>query len=138
MGKFDEILRKSLKGINDAFESAKNDLEEVVHELQDAIRDVVSGKNVNVWLDDCLANSEEQIVAVRVGFKFSGREQVVIGYYRITLGGYPISYGTFLDDEERFEPAGNIENRAGLEQHFAEMLADKQSPLVLFLAYLRR
>jgi len=69
----------------------------------------------------------------------NAKSEAIIGDYMITLKGYPISFGECdRYGTESFHRKGRILDREELEAHFAQMLGDKNSQLVLFIAFAQR
>jgi len=127
----------SLDGFNDDFEQAKDDLESVVADLEEEIQGVVAPKSFSLTLSEAFSDADESVFRL-VASQNWRRDIVTVGSYRITLGGYPIAYGSFDDEEEDFSQEGSLTDRKDLEKHFAHMLGDKNSQLILFVAFLNR
>lgn len=137
MGEFDEILEETLEGINDPFENAVQELESVINDVTASIRNAVGDENVHLRLKPEEEQSDETLFSLefKLGrYKGGGTS---IGYYRVTLDGYPIQYGT-IDVDDTFRASGQLADRAAIVEHFKEMLANRNSPLVLQIAYAKR
>jgi hypothetical protein len=133
MPDFTELLKRSLSGVNDAFNVARTDLNDTVASVDAAVTELTTGVlRVRLQL---IENSLEVAVYTVLLVRSTGAHVSRLAAFRITRTGYPIEFGTL---GSQFETEGLFENRAAIESFFANMLADQTSPLVVQIAFVMR
>jgi len=137
---FEKLLRESLAGGTKAFEQADADLHDIVIEASQALSRVSQGAADLVLrtLVENLGGVIYGLVIRETGARSSGD---AVEFYQVPPGGYPIRTGGFTDiesDSPEFHPRLALENKAELQQHFAEMMANPDSPLVVIVAFFMR
>lgn len=128
MSDLGETLRKTLAGINGPFEEAVDCLFEAVETLKRVVSDVTEGK-----LDLRLNRIEKQeVFSIYQLVCVFGSSSRPIQHYRVDRSGFPIYFGPPFAG---FTEKGNLPNPDAVKAHFNEQLADKESPLVSYIAF---
>jgi hypothetical protein len=134
MADFEKLLRASLTGVNDSFDTALQEFEKVVEQLSDSVQKT-TGRSIRVALELRAENVDGTIYSLTVRNATTG---VRVHYYRIAPTGYPIEFGEFDEDRDKFRSRGRLATRIDVESHFAKLLTNRDSDLVLTIAYIMR
>lgn len=132
MSEFDDALAVTLDGINDGFNQARADLNEIVAQVSEAISRKAGDPNLGLSLQERYHYESE----AEYFLAFKSRADGLLGAYHIPTSGYPIGFG--IGSGANFSPAGSIADKQQLKEHFQEMLTNRDSPLIVKLAYYLR
>ena len=132
MADFTALLKMSVAGMNDGYNQAKNDLAEVITQLNTSIQEVTHNK-VGLRVSEGFKTAEASIFNVVI---FQGSEPgAAIGAYRIFRRGYPIPYSKLATP---FIALGELKSKVELERHFSAIVCDRESPIVMAVAFALR
>jgi hypothetical protein len=74
----------------------------------------------------------------RLTLTFEEKSQT-IGFYKISSSGYPIFYGNYSEISSEWAPNRKpLTDKNAVREHFVEMLQNKNSPLIVQIAYMLR
>jgi hypothetical protein len=137
MSKFTDILKNTLSHVQSNYDLALKDFRELVSELADAVRQLSEEKR-DLRVGEESKDAAQTVMSVYVTQPGMGDTIVArVGDYAIPASGYPISYGQ-QTPFGKFEKMGSLDNRGRLEKHFADMLANPTSPIVVQIAFALR
>lgn len=135
MADFEELLKKSIGGINTPFEAAERDLSEVVGEVAKALRSVA-----NPNLDLRLAIKRDDESGRTYALSLTGKGVFVsseVTYFFNPTRGYPIAEGNW-GEYEQIQMMNSFSDRAELVKFFSHMLQDRDSALMTKVAFILR
>ena len=136
---FDGLLKASLAVVNDGFQRAVSDLNDMASEVDAAIKrnanarfglsvseltSDMKGSTYNVYFDPNIHSSKSVIIDV--------------AYFRVPASGYPISIGLYQRNTRNFYPEASISDRGELESVFERFLQDPESALIQAVGYALR
>ncbi|HXD88545.1 MAG TPA: hypothetical protein VN641_18795 [Urbifossiella sp.] len=135
MSDLDTILKNTLKGVTEKFDTARHDLHEQVAKLAKAVQSVTDGMaSVELVPSTNPATNNEKAILYHLSFFSPGQgERRALKNLRISMDGYPISVTT-QDPPE----VANIQNRQQLEEMMQKMVSGKDSSLVAMIAFVLR
>jgi hypothetical protein len=141
---FDKLLQQSLLGVNKAFEQADADLHEMVAAAAEALGRVANGVvelKLRKVSEDRAGVVYELVVGAVPDFGRGVGEGVAAGAYQVAAKGYPIRAGNAEVDYGRlisFRSQSSFNDKADLQRHFEELMANPDSPVVTTAAFLMR
>ena len=141
MSRFKGLLTKNLTEKLEAFEKAKTDLNSVVSEINEVILREGDGL-AELKLDTVFEDMDHIILALNIQDKYRGTYSQSIDSYKISSQGYPIRQGVWLPRQsnppERFSHRNTFQKKEDIEEHFAKFLTEPQSPILIFLSFIKR
>jgi hypothetical protein len=130
MPDFGELLKNSISGLNDNYNVAVADLNNVIAGVDAAVTGLTSGL-VNVRLQEINKTPDHTLYLLTLVRKRMG-DSLRLGAFRIRSTGYPIEYGSL---RKEFDVDGTLEGKEQLEEYFAAMLSERNSPMVVQIAF---
>ena len=131
MTDFSERLKRSLTGVNAAFDAADADLHAVIAEAARGVQENTNGK-ATLALDVKKDDDRGTVYALVLDTRDDKQELVRITVQR---GGYPI---LFTSESLESSRGVKVTNRTELEEEVTAMASNPDSPLVVKLAFLMR
>jgi hypothetical protein len=134
---FTEVLRNTVSGMNESFQDARRDLNQIVSEVSASVAEILGRSDARLEL---VKAGDVPEVSYNLSLVV-GDQSIPLGTYSLSASGYPIAQ---LSHVNASWPSMAVHARrtfkqcSELENHFREMLADPNSPLVVHLAFLLR
>lgn len=137
MPTIEELLRSTLKGVNDQHSRADGDLHRAVAEVAKATQ-VLSGGLLTVRLYPAKSVAQSTRYVLRLHYR--NEESRFIGFYVVAASGYPIRFydSEYLANDVTYlpsAPTGQFDTPDEVNEHFRRIATDPSSPLVVYLAY---
>lgn len=132
---FEALLRESVRSINDVHQKAVDDLLGLCQQLDAAVSGL-SNEDLRIKIVEITDTPEG--VAYEMRLHDRQNELYAFHMYKVPVSGYPITYGTRGSGGKFTGFEAQSLNRNALEQHFAQLLTDAQSPLVVQVSFAMR
>ena len=125
------LVKRTIEGLGQDFKQARADLNVIIAEIRDAIRESTTPE-FKLYLSPVREDAQGEVSNLVVEIAETKRD---IGAYRISPSGYPIEYGVQAAAFGGFELMGAVADKDELLAHFAEMVSNPGSPLMVFVTY---
>lgn len=136
---FNEILKSSLAVVNDNYQLALKDIQEVVDSVHTAVQNNagekygvtlsstsvdVKGSTFRIYFDTNLENMRSRVIDVL--------------FVRIPSGGYPVAVGTVDKATKKFYTEETVNNKDELNKYFTQFLKNPESSLIQAIGFALR
>ena len=132
---FSALLREAVNTVNAAHQRAVDDLLHLAGQLDQAVADL-SGGALHIKLVEVADSPME--VAYEMQLHDPSCPHFSFHMYKVPIAGYPIAYGTRGAGTKFGTFEAQCLHKTALEQHFAELLTDPKSPLVIQVSFALR
>ena len=132
---FQALLREAVKSVNDTYQNAVDDLLALCSQLDAAVA-TISGNTLRIKVVE-LSDSPEE-VAYEMQLHDLTKHLHSFYMYKVTVSGYPITFGPRGAGSNFNGLEGKAMTRDDLSQHFAELLTNGRSPLVIQISFALR
>ncbi|WP_159874666.1 hypothetical protein [Aquitalea denitrificans] len=136
MTDFLKIIQTTLQDINSGFETAKNDLNNVVESINEAVLKT-SARSFSMYTRPLTESPKGDIYRVYfdTDTEDSDAEVMTIMDFMIYPKGYPIDMGSYRKQTGAFSPIKRLANRSDLEEFFAAALSDPESSIIQAIGF---
>lgn len=132
---FTALLREAVSTVNAAHQKTVDDLLQLAGQLDVAVAALSDGA-LHIKLVE-VADSPTEI-AYEMQLHDPACPHYSFHMYKVPIAGYPIAYGPRGSGSKFGTFESQCLHRTALEQHFAELLTDPQSPLVIQVSFALR
>jgi len=132
---FQALLREAVRCVNDTYQNAVDDLLSLCGQLDQAVAEI-SGGLLRIKVVE-LSDSPEE-VAYEMQLHDQTRHLHSFYMYKVTVAGYPVTFGPRGAGSNFNGLEGKALSKRDLEQHFAELLTNNRSPLVIQISFALR
>lgn len=136
---FDELLKSSLSVVNEGYQTAFDDLVDIVDRLSKSIK---SNAGDNFALEWQCIKDEVKGSLFRIYFDTDENnpkaEAITISSIFIPSLGYPVTYGAYSFKARVFSEGGKCSSKEELEEYFSGFLASPESPLIQAIGFAMR
>lgn len=139
MPDFDSLLHNSLATVNSGYLAAQGDLFKIVERLSESIQRQ-TGTNIYLGLNQQMADVKGTVFSLFVDVNPDDQQadRINIEHMKVQAKGYPVLLGSFRRPLLDFKASGSLETPEDLENHFVELLADADSPLIQAIGFALR
>lgn len=136
---FNAILKLSLAAVNDNYQEAVRDVEEVVGSVHAAVQQN-AGKRFGVVLTDQSADIKGSTFRIYFDTNVDVMRAKIIDvlFVRIPSSGYPIALGTIDKSTKNFFAEQQIIDKEQLQKAFAQLLQNPESSLIQAIGFALR
>jgi hypothetical protein len=131
MSPFEELLRNTLKNLNEQLSQAGGDLNRAVAEVDKAVSAISEG---TLHLKLRLCGRSVNPLNYELALIFRGEDSRPLVIYEVPLSSYPIGVYEISNVEPRAK-IGSIHSEAELTEHFQRIVTDPESSLLGYLAF---
>ncbi|MBR7631814.1 hypothetical protein [Janthinobacterium lividum] len=136
---FDDLLKSSLSVVNEGYQTAFDDLVDVVERLNKSIKSNAGESFALEWQS---LKNEVKGSLFRIYFDTDENnpkaEAITITSIFIPSLGYPMMYGAYAFKTRIFNESGQCSNKDELEEYFSGFLASPESPLIQAIGFAMR
>lgn len=136
---FNEILKNSLAAVNDNYQIAVGDLEEVVESVHTAVQRN-AGEKYGVILTDLSADIKGTTFRIYFDTNIENLRSKVMDvlFVRVPSSGYPIAIGTVDKATKKFYGEETANNKEELKKYFGQLLQNPESSLIQAIGFALR
>nr|WP_091659435.1 hypothetical protein [Massilia sp. PDC64] len=136
---FDAILKSSLAAVNDNYQIAVGEVQDVVNSVHTAVRHNAGNRYGLIFTE---MSADIKGTTFRIYFDTNVdvmRARVIdVLFIRIPSTGYPIAIGTVDKATKNFFTEQNVNNKEELERVFAQLLQNPESSLIQAIGFALR
>lgn len=132
---FQALLREAVRSVNDIHQKAVDDLLALCAQLDAAVSSLSEGE-LSIKIVEITDTPEGVAYEMRLHDKVNALYN--FSMYKVPVAGYPITFGGRGSGSKFAGFEAQCLNRTALEQHFAQLLTDTHSQLVVQVSFALR
>ncbi len=134
------LVMQSFSTINDRFNIAQKDLQDIVNEMSNVLKKVTGVSSIELGIAVQFENETGSCYRVYLDANPGdpAAYYINVASFKISLKGYPIEEGVLRQPANQFSGNRELSNPEEIRSYFAQMIQDPDSSLVQAVSFIMR